>query len=405
MVAARSGQHVDAGSSTSLASLDPVISALMTKWRLPGGAIAITRNERLAFARGYGIADKDTGQAVKADSLFRIDSVSKPITAVAILKLVEEGRLDLDARAFSLLDQLTPPPGAGVDPRLFEISIRHLLYHAGGWDAGRSSDPMGRFREAAATLKVPLPASAETIIRYMMGRPLDFDPGTQHAYSNFGYCLLGRVIEKVSGRSYEDYVREHLLKPIAITNMRIGRTLREHRFPGEVCYYSAPGAPMARSALSDEKKPVPRQYGGYFLESMDSYGGWIASAVDLVRFLAAVDGRDQRHDLLKPETIRLMLERPQPPLWVGTPAYYGMGWNVRPLKRGAIWSHTGALADSGLALIVCMPKGLSYAALFNSIPATISELNPFFAELDRTIVQVVEKVTEWPANDLFDQRQ
>jgi len=198
-----------------------------------------------------------------------------------------------------------------VDPRLFEISIRHLLYHAGGWDAGRGSDPTGRFREAAATLKVPLPASAETIIRYMIGRPLDFDPGTQHAYSNFGYCLLGRVIEKVSGRSYEDYVKEHLIKPIAITNMRIGRTLREQRFPGEVCYYSAPGAPMARSALS----------------------------------------------------------------------------------------------DSSLAAIVCMPNGLSYAALFNSIPASISELNPFFAELDRTIVQIVEKVTEWPANDLFDQHR
>lgn len=398
---AQVGKDVELNSSAGLESFDQLLPGLMAKWHLPGGAIAITKDEKLVLARGYGLADKESGLPVQPDSLFRIGSVSKPITGVAILKLVEDGKLDLDAKPFQLLDHLQPPPKAKVDPRLHEITIRQLLYHSGGWDPQKSFDPMGHFRQAASALNVPLPVKAETFIRYMMGRSLDFDPGTQHAYSNFGYCVLGRVIEKVSGQSYQDYVRDHLLEPIGITRMRIGHTLRGQRYSGEVCYYNAPGVSRVSSALSSDEGMVPLQYGGYFLESMDSHGGWVASAIDLARFLTAVDGRSGRPDLLRPETIRLMVARPQPPLWVGTPIYYGMGWNVRPLNQGAIWSHTGALAGSSLAIIVCTPKGLSWAVLFNSIPATISEVGPFFVELDRTIGQAIEKVTEWPAHDLF----
>jgi CubicO group peptidase (beta-lactamase class C family) len=393
--------NIEIGPYAGLGSFDQLIPQLMAKWNLPGGAIAITKDERLVFARGYGIADRDSGGPVKPDSLFRIASVSKSITAVAILKLFEVGKLDLDAKAFRLLNHLQPPPKARVDPRLYEITIRQLLYHSGGWDREKSFDPLGHFREAASALKVPLPVNAETIIRYMMNRSLDFDPGTQHAYSNFGYCILGRVIERVSGQRYEDYVREQILTPIGITRMRVGHTLRKQRYPGEVCYYNAPGVSQVRSALSSSGEKVPIQYGGYYLESMDSHGGWVASAIDLARFLAAVDGRGGRPDLLKPETINLMVARPQPPLWVGTPVYYGMGWNVRPLKQGAIWYHTGALAGSSMAIIVRTPKGLSWAVLFNSMPATLSELDPFFAELDRIISQAVDNVTEWPAQDLF----
>ncbi len=382
--------------------LDTLISALMSKWNLPGGAVAITKYERLVFARGYGVADKESGELVRPDSLFRIGSVSKSITAVAILKLVEDGKLDLDGKAFQLLDQLKPPPGTDCDPRLQQVTIRQLLYHSGGWDSRKSPDPTGRFREAAGALKVPLPVAAEALIRYAMGLPLDFDPGTEHAYVNFGYCILGRVVEKVSGQTYEDYVCDHLLKPLGITRMKIGRTLPGERAPGEVCYYPAPGVSPVTSALSDDGKVLPLPYGGYSLESMDSYGGWIASVVDLARFLAAVDGRDYRPDLLKPETLHLMTERPSPPLWVGTPTYYAMGWNVRPLKSGNVLSHTGALAGTSLAVIVCTPKGLSWAAVFNSIPAKVSEINPFFVDLDRAIGQGMDRVEEWPGDDLFE---
>ena len=397
------GLNREQGSSHEFRGFDQLIPQLMRKWNLPGGAIAITKGERLVFAKGYGIADKESSQPVFADSLFRIASVSKPITAVAILKLHEEGKLELDAKVFRLLDNLKPLPNAKVDPRLFDISIRQLLYHSGGWDQRKSNDPMGQSREAARAFGLPLRVGAETIIRFTIGHRLDFDPGTQHAYSNFGYCVLGRVIEKVSGQSYQEYVREQVLRPAGITRMQIGRTLHSERYPGEVTYYSAPGVSAGRSALSDDRKEVPIQYGSYFLESMDSHGGWIASAVDLVRFVAAVDGQNRRPDLLKRETIDLMTARPEPPLWVGSPIYYAMGWNVRPVKRGAIWYHTGALAGSGLAAIVRTPGGLSWAVLFNSIPAKLSDVNPFFVKMDKAIGLAIDQVKDWPAHDLFSE--
>ncbi len=381
--------------------LDSSVEALMIKWNLPGGAIAITSDERLVYARGYGVADKISGKPVRPDSLFRIGSVSKPITAVAILKLMDEGKLDLDAKAFRILEQLHPAETTQVDPRIYEVSVRQLLNHSGGWDSQVSSDPLGQFREAAAALHLTLPVDAGGIIRFMLGRPLDYAPGSRHAYSNFGYCVLGRVIERQSGLSYERYTLEHVLKPVGIRDMRIGRTLDGDRYPGEVRYYPATGVHPVLSALSAEEKLVPLPYGGYYLESMDSNGGWIASVIDLARFLTAVDGRDGRPDLLSPVTRELMLARPQPPLWVGTQTYYGLGWNVRPLKKGPLFYHTGALAGTSLATVVCMPAGQSWAALFNSMPAKPSDLNPFFAELDEVVGRAMAGVTEWPTDDLF----
>lgn len=380
---------------------DRLIPQLMSKWNIPGGAIAIAKGDKLVFATAYGLANKEQAQPVQPDSLFRIASVSKPFTAVGILKLMEEGKLSVDDQAFRILGDRYSSPKDKADPRLQTITIRQLLFHSGGWDAGKSRDPMGDSREVAHSLGVPLPVSSSDMIRYVAGHKLDFDPGTRHAYSNFGYCLLGRVIERVSGESYEEYIRTHLLKPIGITRMRIGRTLREQRSPGEVCYYPAAGVPPARSAIRPGGPGVSLPYGGFYLEAMDSHGGWIASAIDLVRFLLSVEGNGNRAGLLKPETIALMTERPSPPLWVNTPIYYGMGWNFRPVKGGLIWYHSGALAGSSMAMVVKSPNGFSWAVLFNSIPPSISEIEPFFMELDQTIWKAMHQVTQWPDLDLF----
>ena len=111
-----------------------------------------------------------------SSALFRIASLSKPITAAAVLRLVEQNRLSLDAKAFALLSDLKPLVGATVDPRLADITVRHLLQHAGGWDRDASFDPMFRSTEIAAATNTPVPASAEAVIRFMHGPRLDFDP-------------------------------------------------------------------------------------------------------------------------------------------------------------------------------------------------------------------------------------
>jgi CubicO group peptidase (beta-lactamase class C family) len=130
----------------------------MAKYQIPGAAIAVAREGKLVIARAYGMADRERQTPVQPDSLFRLGSISKTFTAAAILKLAEEGRLDLDAKAFQILDRLRPPAGQSQNPRLQDITVRQLLHHTGGWDRDISGDPIGMGPQAARTLKVPAPA-------------------------------------------------------------------------------------------------------------------------------------------------------------------------------------------------------------------------------------------------------
>lgn len=342
-------------------SYDRLIPALMAKYSLPGGAVAVTRNGRLVFARGYGYADREAGQPAQPDALFRIASSSKPITATAIFKLVEDGKLDLDAKVFSLLS-VTPLPGARVDPRLADITVRQLLSHTGGWNRDTTFDPMFISRQAAQAVGVPPPADAQAIMRYMHGQPLQFTPGTNFSYSNYGYVLLGRVIEKVTGQTYEAYVKEKILRPVGVNCMRIGHTLLAERAEREVKYYDFPGGKLVQSVFPTGPQSVPTPYGGFYLEAMDANGGWIASPVDLLRFMTAMDGFDTRPDLLRAVTINQMLVRPAPPLWVGWDWFYGTGWFVRALANVSAASFDSAHTLAPDSIVAAFGAGLASRA-------------------------------------------
>lgn len=375
-----------------MASVDSVISALMARWDIPGGAVGIVRDGRLVYARGFGYADVAAETVTRPDDMFRLASVSKPVTAVAILRLVEEGRLSLDAPAFALLPDITPLPGATVDPRLASVTVRHLLEHSGGWDRALTFDPMFRPTDIAAATGTPAPASADAIVRYMLGQPLDFDPGTRFAYSNFGYAVLGRIIERVTGGSYEQYVREAVLAPAGVTRMRLGRSLLADRAPGEVRYYDA----ATVNSVFPGGGAVPLPYGGFNIEAMDAHGGWIASAVDLLRFETAVDLLPSRPDVLTPASIGLMTARPAPPLWDGSPVHYGLGWMVH-LVEGNRW-HGGSLPGTA-TIMVRTGTNIAWVALFNAHP--MKPNTTIEAELDDAMWEAVNGVTAWPAHDLF----
>src|SRR5262249_48619156 len=155
----------------------------------------------------------------------------------------------------------------------------------------KSFDPMFRSVDIAKAFQAPPPAQAQHIIRYMLGQPLDFTPGERYAYSNFGYCVLGRIIEKVSGESYENYVKKHVLAPLGIQTRRLGKTLLAGRARGEVTYHDKGTGPSVFAANLGKQVPLP--YGAWYLEAMDAHGGWISSAVDLVRFASAFDTPEQ----------------------------------------------------------------------------------------------------------------
>jgi N-acyl-D-amino-acid deacylase len=382
---------------TGLGGFNTVIHQLMHKYNLPGGTLAVMKDGRLVMAKAYGFADVKKWTRAAPETLFRIASTSKPITAVAVLRLIQEGKIGLDDRVFEILNDFQPPAGSSVDPRLAEIKVRHLLQHNGGWDSNAAGDPQFMTREIAEELGLPPPASPQTLIRYWMGQPLQFYPGTKYVYSNFGYNVLGRIIEKVTGQTYEDHVNSKILMPLGIRRMQIGQTLREQRAKEEATYYGKPGDLLVDSVFPALGK-VPQAYGGWSHPALDAHGGWIASVIDLLRFVRGVEGSGGQPSILSAEMIQLMEEDPKLPGGSAN-SYYGLGWVIG--KSGTTvtqWSHAGALEGSNASLLVRQADGVSYAVIFNSLP---DDYEGFFLELQKSLKEEISKIKSWPSHDLF----
>ena len=385
--------------------VDAVLQDFIREQSVPGASLAITDGSRLVHARGFGYADVGKREPVSTDSLFRIASISKPITAVAILQLVDQKKLSLDDKVFELLDyEPHLPEDAKVDERQQQITLRHLLQHRGGWDRDKSFDAMFMSTNFSKTLGVRPPASPDTVIRVMLGKPLDFDPGERYAYSNYGYCLLGRVIEQTTGVPYETYVKEHVLAPLGITDMKIGATRLDGRKENEVRYYD----PRQGESVfaSDLNELVPQAYGAWHLEAMDSHGAWIASATDLVRFASAFDSPDEC-SILSADSIGKMIERPEGLAGHdadGNPKakYYGLGWSVTLDESGnARASHGGSLPGTN-TILIRRPDGRNIALLFNTrVTARLSRV--VNAVLPR-LTEAIDDVEEWPEHDLFESK-
>lgn len=376
-------------SPEKIASLDRLFPAFLDKHSVPGCAVAIARDGKLVYARGFGFADVSTREPVTPQSLFRIASISKPVTAVAILQLIEQGKLKLDDPVHQFIDDEPLLVGdAKLDKRQAEITIRQLLEHRGGWDREKSFDGMFQSLRFADALKKPSPPDVHDIIRNMRGLALDFDPGERYAYSNYGYCLLGRVIEKITKQPYEDYVKQHVLQPLQITSMRIGGSHLEDCYPSEVRYYD-PG--MSGSVFQNERGQMRASaYGAFKLEVLDSHGGWIASAVDLVRFASAFDD-PEKCPILKPDSIEAMFS---PPPIKYKETYYALGWQVRPIGDEKTAWHTGSLPGTS-TILIRRYDGLNIAVLFNSrVSPTAQHLT---RELEGPLHDALDEVRDWPA--------
>ena len=164
--------------------------------------------------------------------------------------------LRLEDKVFQVLG-LTEDLAA--DSQLRDVTISHLLQHVGGWDSSTTFDPLFATDRILRVLEVEPPVTQPHIIEFMLRQPLQFAPGERYAYSNFGYMLLGRVIETRSGRSYEDYVKEEVLVPIGVTSMQLGRSFPEDRAEGEVTYYDEAG--RTRPSLLDPERILSHAIG------------------------------------------------------------------------------------------------------------------------------------------------
>jgi len=375
-----------------LKGFDVGVTAFMKKWNVPGGQVAVCKDGRLVYSRGFGYGDLNGKEPVNTKNMFRIASVSKPITGVAIMKLVEEKKLSLDDKAFRILDDLTPLPGKTVDPRLYDITIRMLLEHVAGWTIDAGDRQIKFLRIGADAFGLPRPADQKTIIRYAIGDTLDFTPGTKYSYSNFGYNILGRIIEKITGKTYERYVQEDILKTAGITDMQIAKTKLSQRLPNEVMYKGLPEMEPVWSVLDDDQMQVTYPYGGdFYIEVMDAHGGWLSNAEDLMKFVTSVDTKTKRPHILKDETVKLMLAEPLVKS-LSPDEYYAKGWDYQASTDS--WWHAGALFGTS-SFIFRFGDGVSVALVFNYLPMT--ELGDYFTDMKGSLVpNAIKSVSEWP---------
>ncbi len=396
-------ENIATGQSVpQLKSFDAMMKEFLSQHRIPGAAVAVTDQGRLVFARGYGYADLKSSEKVKPTSLFRIASISKPITAIAVMQLVEQGKLSLDTKVFDVLNYEADITEAAerFDPRLREVTIEQLLQHRGGWDRDQSFDAMFQAVRFAREMNVAAPAKQQDIIRRMLTQPLDFAPGERYAYSNFGYCLLGRVIETVTGVPYETAIQNSVLKPLGIVDMKIGATRAEGRSNNEVRYYQPGYGKSSFEADLGTRSPWP--YGAWHLEAMDSHGGWIASAVDLARLASALDD-PENCALLNKDSWTRMHARPTGLAGFdehGKPkeTYYSFGWLNRDVIGGSNHWHTGSL-DGTATILIRRFDGRNLIATLNSRASPTSA--HLGREIDKNLNRAAEAVTEWPTHDLF----
>jgi D-alanyl-D-alanine carboxypeptidase len=330
--------------------VDQTIEQFMQNYQIPGLSIAIAKQDEIIFAKGYGFANIEKKTPVNIAHQFRIASLSKPITAVAIMKLREQGKLKLDDKVFGqkgiFHDQFPT-----YDERLGEITIRHLLEHTAAkeWESA-NTDPMFQNTDLSQT----------ALIRWTLKNiPISKMPGSEYAYSNFGYCLLGRIIEKLSGEKYQDYVRKQIYKPIGAKSFAIG-----NKKPANTSF-------QVRYYPDTDEDPY-----WFPLARLDSHGGWIANAIDLVQFLVNVDARGT--DLLSKESIKLMTTASK------LNKNYALGWNVNQYNN---WWHVGSLPGTA-SIMVRTEHGYSWAVLLNKR----SKTEAFSIDLDNLSWSIINGV-------------
>ena len=368
-----------------------IIDGYMEKFRqqngLKGVSVAIVKDEKLIFAKGYGFSNEEAQIQVNPNHLFRLASVSKLVTAVAIMKLVENSKISLESKVFGKYGILNDEQFLTIkDKRLEKITVHNLLNHSGGWTQ-HYGDLAFLPKAVAKGTGESLPVNIDSYIKFVTTHKVHFEPGSNSVYSNLGYLILGKVVSKVSGTDYETYVRKEVLEPAGIVDMRLGGSFIEDALPNEVHYYQPEdGQPI--ESFDGSGRMVLKTYGGNDIHLLGSAGGWLASAVDLMKLIVVIDNNSLVKDILSPESIHKMTD-------VDINKLDPLGWRLTN-ERGEWW-RTGTLPGTS-ALIKRQPDGFSWVILSN----TSNYKGPRLAiEMDRVMSHILVKVDKWPNYDLF----
>lgn len=338
-----------------LAGLDKKIRNYMRKWHMKGASLAITRGDSLVYAKGYGWADEEKGMEMSPRNILRMASVSKLITAAGIMVLQDRGDLNIKDTVFGpsgILNDSTITSLIRRKKDYYKITVEHLLRH----QAGFSRDPLFSSRDVKRQLQLDYAPEAEDFYKVVLNRRLKFAPGSWQSYSNFGYLLLSKIIEEVSGMPYDEFIKKEVLEPAGCYDMHIAGTYYEDKRDNEVRYYTHEGDGKYIEEYTDSGVTVERCYGGNNIPMLSGAGAWCGSPAEIARFVASIDGRPEVEDIISKESVELMT------------GYYdkdtfSLGWNDTHPNKG--WSRSGTLSGT-TALVKLFPDGECWIFISNT---------------------------------------
>lgn len=337
-----------------LEGLDRKVLQFMDTWQLNGVSLAVTRNDSLLYAKGYGWADRECMEEMSPGHILRIASVSKLLTAAGIMILQERDSLSIGDKVFGPEGILGDRFYSSLikDKNMYGITVEHLLRHqAGFW-----SDPMFSSREIMNRLGTDCPPDAQDFCRAALGHRLRFMPGTSQKYSNFGYLLLSLIIEKVSGKPYGQFMKEEVLRPAGCFDMHIAGNYYCDRKSNEVRYYTHEGSGKYIEDCCGSGEIVERCYGGNNITALSGAGAWCASPAEIARFVASIDGDPAVPDIISAESVSAMTE-------YFDRETFSLGWNDTDPEKG--WSRTGTFAGTS-ALVKRFPDGECWILITNT---------------------------------------
>ena len=355
-------QTVDRFPPAAAAELDKAIEAGRAALKIPGASVAIAFRGQVAYSKAFGLADLEHQAAATPRTAFRTASIAKPVTATAVMQLVEQGRIDLDAPIQKYCPAFPEKP--------WPVTARLLLGHqAGVRHYQRQGESTGK--QHYFTLQDSL--------ALFKNDPLLHEPGTKYFYSTYGYSVLGCAIEGASGRTFEEYLRDHVLAPAGMSRTRLDRIY-------EIVPERARGYQLLTAEALKQLPPALQSFAKageiYNADLHDTSmkvpgGGLLSTAEDMTRFMVAL----QTGTLLKPATLELM--------WTegrtrdGAPTAYGLGWGVTPAQEGIRrLTHSGNQAGAASVIHVLPEIGLAYAIMTNLEDA---ELGPISRAVAQTL--------------------
>ena len=368
------------GLSTSrLGTIATAVQNYMSARNLPGLSLAIAREGRLVYARGFGYADTSDAEVAHSQHRWRIASVSKTFAAVAALRALEDSATwSLGSRAFGSGALFGADYGTlAYNTWEKEITLRHLLNMTAGWNSeGKlwyDTEPSWGTDHAA-------------IIGYQLDsvNPV-WQPGTQDCYNNFNYQVVARIPEKITGQPFADYVKAQIFDPCGITSMILGGRTALERKINEVAYY-------AGDQWGSPETIHPAR--------MDGSTGWIAKPSDLLLLSRRIDGNPRHRDLMGAYALSQMQLGNGQPSCSGGISSYGMGWLSFSRNGKTWWFHNGAMAGTQAILVVSDDGSQAFAYACNSIHSSDWASGTFRG----TIVDLMDAIDDanaWPAIDLF----